>query len=75
MTFDSNLVKQACASLSNLSFIITRYGDRVELGILMEELQSDAGGIVAPHSTLDIDDNIYKMLKSLGDKYPKIYGK
>jgi hypothetical protein len=48
-------IKQACASLSDLSFILTKSSNtRLELGILMKDLQTD-DRFVAPQCTLSID--------------------
>ena len=40
----------------------------------MAELQINGEGIVAPHATLDTEDDIHERLSSMAADYPTVFG-
>ena len=74
-------IKQACANLSNLSFILTKYhgGQRVEMGFLLDQLQHDQGVVFPDHTFAHVSKegrNTYMdQLETLANEHPNIYGR
>jgi hypothetical protein len=75
-------VKQAAATLSNLTFCITRNGNVLELGFLLASLQQ-IDGLVAPEHTFvpvtgetdaATDIGLDDQLAQLAQDYPTVYG-
>jgi hypothetical protein len=66
-------VKQAAASLSDLTFFISRNGDVLELGFLMASLQQPDVSVVAPEHTFVVGD-LEEQLEKLAIDYPTVYG-
>ena len=67
-------VKQAAASLSDLTFLITRNGDVLELGFLMASLQQENMSVVAPDYTFVVGVDLEDQLQQLAQDHPTVYG-
>ena len=73
-------INQACANVSDLSFILTKSwiasegNHRLELGILSKDLQTE-NAFVAPSMSFESDDDILQMLNEAAAKQKATIGK
>jgi hypothetical protein len=66
--------KQAAASLSDLTFFMTRNGDVLELGFLLASLQQSDLSVVAPAHKFAVGVDLEDQLQQLARDHPTVYG-